>query len=77
PSFGVGYIFFYEEGVSNVEVVYIDDYIEGKQPLAFRDEFILQPGEIENYKGPGALRTSYGNVFVNHLVLCLPFGDLF
>ncbi|QJB22742.1 putative RNA polymerase beta subunit [Pseudomonas phage fnug] len=77
PYFKDGKMFFYKEGDSNDEVVYIDDYVEGKQPLAFRDEFILQPGEIENYKGPGALRTTYGNVFVNHLVLCLPFGDLF
>ncbi|MFO5759963.1 hypothetical protein ACLBQR_31895, partial [Klebsiella pneumoniae] len=59
-----------ETRASNDEVVYIDDYIEGKQPLAFRDEFILQPGEIENYKGPGALRTPYANFCVLRSVLC-------
>jgi hypothetical protein len=55
----------------------IEDYKPDRAPLHFRDEFILQPGEIANYKGDKPLRTTYGNVFVNHLCLVLPFGDIF
>jgi len=48
------------------------------QPLCdFREAFVLQPGDLPNYQGDGPLTTTYGNVFVNYLLLVLPFGDLF
>ncbi|BEG72721.1 hypothetical protein RVBP21_3490 [Pseudomonas phage BRkr] len=75
PHFGEGRMWFYMP--NGDEKIFIDDYIEGRAPLHFRDEFILQPGEIENYKGTEPLRTTYGNVFVNYLCLVLPFGDIF
>lgn len=77
PHFKDGRMFFYKEGDSNDVVEYIDDYIEGRAPLHFRDEFILQPGELLNYKGTEPLRTCYGNVFANQLCLVECFGDLF
>lgn len=58
------------------EKIFIEDYIPNRAPIHFRDEFILQPGEILNYKGTEPLRTCYGNVFFNQLCLVEPFGDL-
>lgn len=76
PYFKDGKMYFYRNGDSNDVVEYIDDYVDGQAPIHFRDEFILQPGEIDNYKGTEPLRTTYGNVFFNHLCLVEPFGDL-
>lgn len=56
---------------------YLEGFVEGEAPLHFRDAITIQPNEILNYKGPQPLLTTYGNVFVNHLVSVLPFGDIF
>ncbi|AEH03501.1 RNA polymerase beta subunit [Pseudomonas phage PhiPA3] len=77
PYFKDDQMYFYKEGDSNDVIEYIEDYIPNRAPLHFRDEFILQPGEIANYKGTEPLRTTYGNVFANHLILVEAFGDLF
>jgi hypothetical protein len=69
-------LFFFVPG-SKDQKEYIDEWKEDVALLHFRDEFILQPGEIINYKGTTPLRTTYGNVFANHLCLVLPFGDIF
>lgn len=58
-------------------IVELDDYVPERAPLHFRDEFILKPGEIKNYKGTEPVRTTYGNVFANYMCLVLPFGDIF
>ncbi|MNK85289.1 hypothetical protein D3C87_1051640 [compost metagenome] len=69
-------LFFFVPG-SKDQKEYIEGYKEDVALLHFRDEFILQPNELINYTGPGPLKTCYGNVFVNHLCLILPFGSIF
>jgi hypothetical protein len=69
-------LFFFVPGSGN-QKEYIEGYQEDTALLHFRDEFILQPGDILNYKGNTPVKTTYGNVFVNHLCLVLPFGDIF
>lgn len=68
--------YFYIEGDSNDVVEYIEDYIPGRALIHFRDLFVLQPGELDNYQGTDALETCYGNVFFNQLCLVEAFGDL-
>lgn len=75
PFFEDGKMYFYMPNGN--DRVYIEDYVDGRAPIHFRDEFILEPGDLLNYKGPGSLRTCYGNVFFNQLCLVEPFGDLF
>lgn len=74
PHFEDGKMYFFMPG--NKEQIYIDDYVAGRAPIHFRDEFILAPGEIDNYLGTAPLRTCYGNVFFNQLCLVEPFGNL-
>lgn len=68
--------YFYKDGDSNDVVEYIDDYTPGEALIHFRDEFILHPGELDNYTGTESLPTCYGNVFFNQVCLVEPFGDL-
>lgn len=70
-----GLFFFVPKG--NNEKVYIEGFVPGEAPLHFRDAITIRPGEVLNYKGNAPLLTTYGNVFVNHLVSVLPFGDIF
>lgn len=53
--------------------------IEGadpKQPLyAVREAVTAYPGNLVNVRE--AVRTTYGNMFLNQILLCHPFGDLF
>lgn len=58
------------------EQIFIEDYRPGEPAIHWRDEFILQPGELQNYKSTEPLRTTYGNVFFNQLCLVEPFGEL-
>lgn len=57
--------------------VEITDYVHGRTPLHFRDSFILEPNDLENYRATEAKETTYGNVYANWLCLVLPFGDHF
>lgn len=57
-------------------LVRIDDAPTRGPLLRFREPFELQPNELANYTGTTPLTTTYGNVFVNHLILVLPFGDI-
>lgn len=68
-------LFFFQPGTDTK--VYIEGYKEDRAPLAFRDAITIDPGDVDNYKGPGSVVTTFGNVFVNHLLCVLPFGDLF
>lgn len=79
PFFEDNKMYFYMPGREDQveDRIYIEDYIPDQAPLAFRDEFILNAGEIVNYKSGPPIRTTYGNIFVNQLALVLPFGDLF
>jgi hypothetical protein len=54
----------------------IDDYIQGEPLFDWLEEFELRPGELENFEGTEPIITAAGNVFVNHLAFCLPFGDI-
>lgn len=56
--------------------IYIEDYRAGEAPIHWRDEFVLQPGELSNFLGDKPLTTCYGNVFFNQLCLVEPFGNL-
>ena len=73
--------FFNEQGMcfidpeNNNELTYIDDYVKGESLFDFLEPFTLQPGDLDNYPGPGPLLTSAGNVYVNQLLLCIPFRD--
>lgn len=58
------------------EPTYLDEYVPGEALMHFRDEFILQPGELENHQGSEPIVTCYGNVFFNQLCLVEPFGNL-
>ncbi len=53
------------------------EYIEGSDPtrplFAFHDEVMVYPGELANVKQ--AMLTTYGNLLVNQLIFCHPFGD--
>lgn len=69
-------LFFFVPG-SGDQKEYLEEYKEDVALLHFRDAITISPGEIDNYKGTGPLETTYGNVFVNHLCLVLPFGDIF
>lgn len=69
-------VFFFVPG-TGTQKEYLEEWVEGEAPLHFRDAIEIQPGEVPNYKGPGPLTTTYGNVFVNHLCLVIPFGDIF
>lgn len=53
----------------------IEDAPHGEPLLEFLEELVLQPGDIDNYEGPGELRTTYGNAFINQIVLVYPFGN--
>lgn len=53
----------------------IDDYVQGEPLFEWLEEFELQPGDLENFSGPESIVTAAGNVLVNHLCFCLPFGD--
>lgn len=61
----------------NNEKEYIESWKEGEALLHFRDEITIETGEISNYQQPEPLVTTYGNVFVNHLCLVIPFGNIF
>lgn len=52
----------------------IDDPIPDEPLFEFQEELFLQPGDIENYAGPGELHTTYGNAYVNQMLLVIPFG---
>lgn len=54
----------------------IDDYIVGEPLFDWLEEFTLNPGDLENFKGTAPIVTTPGNVLVNHLCYCLPFGDV-
>lgn len=58
------------------EAIFIEGYVPGQALMHFRDEFVLQPGELDNYTGTEPLVTCYGNVFFNQLCLVEPFGTL-
>lgn len=68
-------MFFWLPG--NNEKVYLEEWKEGEALLHFRDPITIETGEIANYQEPGPLTTTYGNVFVNHLCLVIPFGQIF
>lgn len=53
----------------------VDEFVPGEALFDFLEEFILEPGELDNHKGPGPLTTTAGNVLHNHLLLCIPFRD--
>lgn len=74
PHYVDGKMYFYLP--DGDEKIYVEDYIDGRVPIHFRDEFILQPGELLNYQGTEPLRTTYGNVFFNQLCLVEPFANL-
>lgn len=74
PFYADGKMYFYMPG--GKEKIFIEDYVDGRVPIAWRDEFILAPGEIVNYAGNEPLRTTYGNVFFNQLCLVEAFGAL-
>lgn len=59
------------------EKVFIEDYIPGRAPLHFLDEFVLKAGEIDNYMEGPDLVTTYGNVFTNHLCIIETVGPAF
>lgn len=69
-------LFYFVPGQNN-QKEYLEGWKEGEALLHFRDEFVLEPGDILNYKDTKSVVTTYGNVFVNHLCLVLPFGDIF
>lgn len=58
------------------EAIFLEGYTKGEALIHFRDEFVLEPGELLNYNGTEPLVTCYGNVFFNQLCLVEPFGDL-
>lgn len=62
---------------STMGIVEITDsfYDDDLKPLAYWLERLdLETGEIENHTGQETIVTTYGNVLVNDLVLCTPFG---
>lgn len=47
----------------------------GKSSIAeFREQLIIDSGDIANYTGSKPLVTTYGNALINHLLLAEPFG---
>lgn len=54
----------------------IDDYVQGEPLFEWLEPFTLNPGELENYQEPTPLITTPGNVYVNHLIFCLPLGSV-
>ncbi|ARV76755.1 putative RNA polymerase beta subunit [Pseudomonas phage Phabio] len=59
------------------EKIYIEDYIPGRAPLHFLDEFILKAGDLSNYPEGPDIRTTYGNVFTNQMCLIETVGNAF
>lgn len=54
----------------------IDDYIPGEPMFEWLEEFTLEPNDLINFTGPASIVTTPGNVLVNHLCFCLPFGTI-
>lgn len=75
PFFENDEMFFYMPGTN--ERVVIEDYIPGRAPAHFRDEFILKAGELDNYPTGPDLVTTYGNVFTNQMCLIETVGTAF
>lgn len=75
PFFENDEMFFYMP--DSTEKVFIEDYIPGRAPLHFLDEFILQAGDLDNYPEGPDIRTTYGNVFTNQLCLVEVVGTAF
>lgn len=74
PHYANGKMYFYLP--NGDEKIFIEDYVDGRVPIHWRDEFILAPGELVNYSASEPVRTTYGNVFFNQLCLVEPFGTL-
>lgn len=56
--------------------VKIEGSEDTSEPLCrYREKFVLRPGELANHKGNEALTTTYGNVYLNYMLLVIPFGD--
>lgn len=53
----------------------IDDYIPGEPLFEWLEPFTLEPNVLTNYLGTTPLETTPGNIYVNHLLFCIPFGD--
>lgn len=75
PHFEKGEMYFYMP--NSDEKIYIEDYIEGRAPLHFLDEFILKAGDIDNYPVGPDMITTYGNVFANQMTLVETVGTAF
>lgn len=54
----------------------IEDYIPGEPLFEWLEEFTLNPRDIANADFSAPVVTTPGNVLVNHLCFCLPFGDI-
>lgn len=59
------------------EKVFIEDFIPGRAPLHFLDEFVLKAGDLDNYQSGPDLVTTYGNVFTNQMCLIETVGTAF
>lgn len=67
--------YFYSDPEQNGALVAIDDTDKNEPLCRFKEPCVLYRGELINYQDDAALTTTYGNVFVNYLILVLPFGD--
>jgi len=56
------------------EVINIEEF-KGKPLIEFKEPITINPKDIENYKGPGSIKTSYGRYFLNYVLFVYPFQD--
>lgn len=66
--------YYFEDPEQNGELTEIEGSDKNEPLFRFKEPCVLHPGDIANYSGDGPLTTTYGNVFVNYLILVLPFG---
>lgn len=59
---------------ANNEWTAVEGYTVGKPFFSFKEEVVLEPGDLANVKEK--LTTWIGNMLVNQCVLCYPFGDV-
>lgn len=52
---------------------FLDDTVPHEPAFSFRDEILLNPGDLENVRK--SVVTTYGNVLFNQMVLVWPFGN--
>lgn len=63
-----------EDNIIGLTINIIEEF-KDKPLLSFSESFTLSPNEIENYKGPGNIKTSYGRYFLNYVLFVYPFKD--